>query len=218
MQKNEQEHPVFTIGRRYFNRRGEYEVLKIDGDKLYIKYDDGTEQQASALTQARIAQNMAIETSIVSPYPVNLQSRNYSFFFTVGFLAVRATMLEAIVPPHALDGFTQDYFRIKGVKPKQGQPGLYVHRPEADKWGCELRVTFRATNEKAFNLDFGPHVHCVADPANPGLSWRINNNGFWWRLLKFGFEMGPIQDASVIRSRVPVGYKKQFDLGHNKAG
>ncbi len=204
---------TFTIGRRYRNRRGEYEVLDIDGDTLRIRYDDGTEQQASALVQERIANNLAIEAVNVSPYPEALQERNNIYFSTIGFLAERTTMLEAIVPPHSLGGFIHDYAQIKGTEPRREQQGFYIHRPGTDKWGCELRATFQAEYEELSNLDFGPDVHYVIDPMNQGHSWRINNNHFWWQLIRFGFEMGALQNSNIIRSHLPSSYRVYFDSG-----
>ena len=205
---------VFLVGGRYANRRDEYEVLSIDRDRMFIRYDDGPSQEVSVSTQARISQNMALEATRVSPYPASQEARNRQFYESVGFLAVRASMLEAIVPPHSLDGFTRDYTNFKGVAPRSGQTGFYVHNPLADKWGCELRVTFAATEDENSNLDFGPTVNIVIDPANVN-SWRINNNRFWWALLRFGFEMGNIQNAGVIRSLIPFQYRNLFDVGVN---
>jgi len=207
---------AFLVGGRYANRRGEYEVLSIDGDRMLIRYDNGTSQEVSVSTQARISQNMALEATLVSPYPASQEARNQQFYESVGFLAVRATMLEAIVPPHSLDGFVRDYANVKGVAPRSGQTGFYVHNPLADKWGCELRITFAATENENADLDFGPGVNIVIDPAN-GNSWRINNNGFWWTLLRFGFEMGTSQNVGVIRSLIPLQYRNPFDAGGNKA-
>ncbi len=208
--------PAFLIGGRYANRRGEYEVLSIDRDKMLIRYDDGTIQEVSMSIQVRIARNMALEARRVSPYHASQEARNQQFFESVGFLAIRATMLEAIVPPHSLDGCARDYANIKRVAPRAGQAGFYVHNPLADKWGCELRITFRATKNEIADLDFGPSVNIVIDPAN-GNSWRINNNGFWWDLLRFGFQMGNKQHIDDIRVLIPLRYRNHFDSRLNEA-
>lgn len=207
---------VFLVGSRYANRRGEYEVLSIDGDKMLIRYDDGTRQEVSVSTQARISQNMALEATRVSPYPASQEARNQQFYESIGFLAMRATMLEAIVPPHSLDGFARDYANIKGVAPRSGQAGFYVHNPLADKWGRELRITFTATENENADLDFGPTVNIVIDPANVN-NWRINNNSFWWSLLRFGFEMGSAQYLDTVRALIPFQYRNSFDSGVSKA-
>lgn len=207
--------PAFLVGGRYVNRRGEYEVLSIDGDGMLIRYDDGPSQEVSVSTQARISQNMALEATRVSPYPVLQEDRNQQFYQSIGFLAVRASMLEAIVPPHSLDGFARDYANVKRVAPRSGQTGFYVHNPLADKWGCELRITFAATESENGGLDFGPGVNIVVNPANVN-SWRINNNGFWWALLRFSFEMGSTQHVDTIRALIPFQYRNHFDSGVNR--
>lgn len=203
----------FVVGGRYANRKGEYEVLAGKGETMLIRYDDGTHQDVSVQAQTRIATNMQIEASVVAPYKIAEPRRNDLFFFTLGFLAARATMLEAIIPPHALAGFVHDYARVKGIKPREGQAGFYVHQLGVDKWGCELRITFRATLEELRALDFGPNVNVVQDPANPAASWRVNNNGLWWKLLRLGFEMGTHQDVKRIGQCIPRQYRGRFSAG-----
>lgn len=206
----------FIVGGRYANRLGEYEVLAINGDRMFIRYDNGPSQEVSVSLQVRISRNMALETTLVSPYPVSQDERNQRFFQSIGFLAVRASLLEAIVPPHSLDGFIRDYSTVKGAVPRSGQTGFYVHNPRADKWGCELRITFEANEGEKGDLDFGPSVNIVVNPANVN-SWRINNNGFWWALLRFGFEMGSTQHLGTLRALIPLQYRNHFDSGVNRA-
>lgn len=206
----------FIVGARYANRRGEYEVLQIKGKAMRVRYDDNTEQELNMDIQARIATNMALEAAQLAPYKSS-EARNQQFFYSLGFLAVRVKKLEAIVPPHALNGFISNHILAKGRKPEDSQDGLYVHEPEVSKWGCELRVTFQATPEEKDALDFGPDVDVVDDPSKPGISWRINNNGFWWRLLNFGFEMGSYQNASAIEARIPSKYREHFRQGYATA-
>jgi len=202
----------FIVGGRYANRRGEYEVLQIKGNTMRVRYDDNTEQELTVDIQARIATNIALEVAQLAPYESS-EARNQRFFFSLGFLAARATNLEAFVPEHALSGFLSSYTQVKGRKPMVSQRGLYIHEPRVGKWGCELRVTFLATSEEVDVLDLGPDVNVVDDPLKPGVSWRINNNGFWWRLLKFGFEMGNQQDKNAIEARIPNKYRQHFRQG-----
>ena len=215
MQKKEQQQPIFVIGRRYSNRLGEYEVLDIQGDKMLIRYDTGTEQGVSVAMQARIAENMAREASRSSPYGPSQHQREQLFYSSLGFLARRVTVLEAFVPPQSVRGFSEDYINIKGSRP--GQKGLVLHPQGSNKWGSELRVTFKATPDELINLDFGPDVTIVDAPLNTGISFRINNNRLWWRLLSFGFEMGTYQDISNIRSHIPPHYRNQFDHEYNSS-
>jgi hypothetical protein len=179
---------------------------------MRVRYDDNTEQELTVDMQARIATNMALEAAQLAPYKSS-EARNQRFFFSLGFLAARATNLEAFVPEHALGGFLSSYAQIKGQKPITNQRGLYIHEPQVGKWGCELRTTFLATSEEVDALDLGPDVNIVDDPFKPGVSWRINNNGLWWRLLKFGFEMGNQQDKNAIETRIPNKYRQHFRQG-----
>jgi len=204
----------FLIGGRYRNRIGEYEVLDINDDYLRVRYDDGREDNLDARVQARIIQNMRLETQRISPYPSeDADNKNHTFFQSLGFLAKRVTMLEAIVHPRAQAGFVETYRSIVGRSPSVGQDGYYVHEPEADKWGNELRVTFDASGEEIEELDLGPDVEIVVNPSAYGYSWRINRNAFWWYLLRLGFKMGHAQDIQLIRAKIPHSYLNDFDEG-----
>ena len=57
-------HP-FEEGKTYRNRRGEYVVQAIDGDRMVIKYVDGGTLETSARIQARIWENIHFEEQMV---------------------------------------------------------------------------------------------------------------------------------------------------------
>ena len=204
----------FLVGGRYRNRLQEYEVLDIAGNKLRVVYDNGVEDTLDAETQARIVRNIALETATLEPYTgAGALSRNRRYFQSLGFLASHVTMMEAIVPPRAQAGFVQTYRGIAGSRPQDGESGYYVHHQQVDKWGNELRITFGASDAELQSLDFGPNVEPVMNPARTGVSWRINNNAFWWTLLRLGFKMGSHQILDEIRERIPQVYRRDFDRG-----
>ena len=204
----------FLVGGRYRNRLREYEVLDIAGNKLRVVYDDGIEETLDAETQARIVRNMALETATLEPYQgTGALERNRRYFQSLGILASHVTMMEAIVPPRAQAGFVETYRGIAGSRPQDGESGYYVHHQQVDKWGNELRITFDASHAELQNLDFGPNVEPVMNPARTGVSWRINNNAFWWTLLRLGFRMGSHQIVGEIRERIPQVYRRDFDRG-----
>ena len=208
----------FLIGGRYRNRLREYEVIDVVGDQLRVVYDDGTEATLDANAQDRIMQNIAFETAALEPYQgAGALDRNRQYFQSLGFLASRITMMEAIVPPRAQAGFVQTYREITGNAPQDGAVGYYVHRPQVDKWGNELRITFDASDTELQDLDFGTGVEVVVNPGNVNTSWRVNRNAFWWNLLRLGFRMGNQQAFDVIRERVPQDYKGEFDNGTKMA-
>lgn len=137
------------------------------------------------------------------------------FFFSLGFLAARATRLEAFVPKHRLDTFASRFAEIKGRDLQDKEKGVYILEAKAHKWGHELRVTFLATPEEISLLDFGSKVKILDDPSKHGVLWRINNNAFWWKLLEFGFEMGGQQKVKAIEAHVPSKYRDTFKQGYS---
>ena len=204
----------FLIGGRYKNRRGEYEVMDVAGDKLRVVYDDGIEDVLDGKAQERIIRNMALETTAHEPYRgPGASEQNKQYFKSLGFLGSRITMMEAIVPPRAQAGFVETYRAIVGNPPQVGAVGFYVHHQEVDKWGNELRITFDATGAELQGLDFGLGVNVVVNPGNVNASWRVNRNAFWWNLLRLGFRMGNQQVLDEIRRGVPQDYRREFDNG-----
>lgn len=145
------------------------------------------------------------------------ESQQEQFFFSLGFLAARATRLEAFVPKHRLETFVTHYADIKGRNLQEKEKGLYVLEAKAHKWGYELRVTFLATPEEISSLDFGSKVKILDDPSKHGVLWRINNNAFWWKLLEFGFEMGGQQKSKAIEAHIPKEYREKFKQGYSVA-
>lgn len=143
------------------------------------------------------------------------ESQQKQSFFSLGFLAARATRLEAFVPKRRLKTFESLYAELKGRNLREREKGLYVLEAKAHKWGYELRVTFLATAEEISSLDFGSNVKILDDPSKPEVLWRINNNAFWWKLLEFGFEMGYQQKPRVIEGHVPEKYREDFRHGYS---
>ena len=208
----------FLIGGRYRNRRGEYEVMDVVGNQLHVVYNDGAEDVLDAIVQERIMRNIALETTAVAPYRnAGALDRNRRYFRSLGFLASRVTMMEAIVHPKAQAGFVDTYRTIVGRPPQVGAIGYYVHQQEVDKWGNELRITFDASATELQVLDFGPGVAAVENPSGAETSWRINRNSFWWDLLRVGFRMGNHQILDEIRDSIPQEYRGEFDDGTKAA-
>lgn len=146
-----------------------------------------------------------------------LTAKDERFFFSLGFLAARATRLEAFVPKHRLETFESHYAELKDRNLREREKGLYVLEAKAHKWGYELRVTFLGTPEEVSSLDFSSKVKILDDPSKHGVLWRINNNAFWWKLLEFGFEMGDQQKLKAIEAHIPKEYRKAFEQGYSTA-
>ena len=59
------EQPVFfKVGGEYRNKKGRYTVEQMDGDRLAVRYEDGTAATLSAETQQRIIQNMTLPPEV----------------------------------------------------------------------------------------------------------------------------------------------------------
>jgi hypothetical protein len=57
------EHP-FEVGKLYRNRKGEYEVVSLDGPRMVIRYADGSVLQTRVDLQARIWRNIQTEARV----------------------------------------------------------------------------------------------------------------------------------------------------------
>ena len=202
---------TFQVGGRYRNRLGWYEVLDIAGDRMHIRYEsDGHEDNVSLMVQKRIIENISNEERRVSPYETFCMNQKY--FMTLGYL-VRHGFIEAIIPPKSENGFAENYFRIKGRRPKQNDPGYYVHRdPTVDKWGVEMRLSLKIPRSiNLSELDFGGAYNLVISPDPEKL--RINSNELCYRLLEIGFNLGENHDITQIEASVPQQYRVDFQRG-----
>ena len=66
-------HP-FRVSQKYRNRKGEYEVVSIEGDKMVIHYVQGGTLNTTIADQQRILENMAAEDSVKPIPPKGAQS------------------------------------------------------------------------------------------------------------------------------------------------
>lgn len=55
---------TFTVGEKYANRKGDFEVLSIKGKKMKIQWDSGESIETTIEEQARFIRNMEIERRI----------------------------------------------------------------------------------------------------------------------------------------------------------
>ena len=139
--KNTANTDYFAIGSVYRNRRGRYEVLQIEPQRIFIKYDDGSEEWADKKISERIARNIILED--VSKIPPGINTAETSdFFWTIGALAAKGDF-QAEIPPQSWLGFWNDYTRITGIPASPSATGISrITHGGQNKWGCELRIYF----------------------------------------------------------------------------
>jgi len=206
---------MFVVGGRYRNRIGWFEVLELNGSELTVLYEhDGSIQTFDVARLRRIVENIAREEAEVTPYSVDNDERNVRYFKTLGYLANRG-FIEAIIPPKAKPGFDRYFRSIKGRNPYSDEKGYYVHHdPGVDKWGTEMRLTFKIPSEfPEYELDFGDGVRTVDSPNDD--ERRINSNTLCWNLLILGFELGAEHRIEEIASMIPERYREAFREGTN---
>jgi len=195
-------HP-FIVGERYFDRNGEYTVVRIDGDRITVRYDNDREAEGNLEDRARIYRNMVAEYRV--PHP--LISTGY--FRMLGFLAAHAEF-QAEVPPQSQQAFEENYYSLTATRPVLHQRGYYpiqVQQP-GDKWGPELRIYLPEPG-----IDFELPVSVQLRAANAPDLVRINNNTFWWQLVRIGFRLGRTHLTETIRGTVPPAYSGAFEAG-----
>lgn len=201
---------IFEKGGRYRNRFGWYEVLYVSENDMRVRYEsDGKEQVLDFEMQRRILSNIESEETSAKPYQDDDSNRRY--FITLGYL-VRHGFIEAIIPPDSKNGFDNNYYRVKNHYPSDGQSGYYVHHDNVDKWGVEMRLSFKIpSNIPADELIFGSIVRIVNSPNESEL--RINNNTLCWRLLEIGFDLGANHNLQIIEQNVPEQNRNDFRTG-----
>ena len=48
---------TFVVGNSYPSHRGKFKVLRLEGDKMWIRFDDGKEVETNVKLQQRIVDN-----------------------------------------------------------------------------------------------------------------------------------------------------------------
>jgi hypothetical protein len=193
-------HP-FIIGEMYADRRGEYIVVEIEGRQITIQYANGTRAVGDIEIKARIYGNILAEQRFLHP----LQTDGYFRF--LGFLA-RHSEFNAEVPPQSQANFEEHYLLLTGTRPIPHSNGYFPISIQTtrDKWGPELRIYFP---EPGPGFDLPPQIE-IRPGNNPGIV-RINNNWFWWTLVRIGFRLGTVHDVNMIRGHVPAGLRPTFE-------
>ena len=208
---------TFLVGQRYRNRKGEYEVLGIQGNSMKVRYDDGSEQILSMSTQATIFENIRREEMLPtkSSKKPSTKPQNQQFYWSLGFLLARNPKFIAFIPAHALDAFKDKFYDATGRELLDNEKGITIHPPGTGKWWYELRVTFTARPNELYLLNFGHDVNIVEGSPDNNL-WNINNNRFFLRLLEFNFSTGSQQDKASIESAIPNQYLEAFKEGNSR--
>ncbi len=200
----------FEVGGTYRNMKGEYEVLSIDRDQLFVRYKDGSTVTLTAKTQAKIIERLAHEEA--RALPSDDADTNERFFGTLGYIAEHLIVIEGFSPPGSAKGFTKTYKERTGQDLSQAQ-SFTVHQ-DSDKWGVQLRVVFELVGDDS-KLGFGRFSLSLAGSPQGENVRRINSKDYVYELFNYGFVMGPKsqQDLTRIAERIPPAYRDAFEAG-----
>ncbi len=115
------------------------------------------------------------------------------------------------MPPQSQPGFEENYYLVTRVRPVLHNSGYYPIEivTTYDKWGPELRIYFP---DSGLNLEFPPTVD--VRPGNAPRTLRINNNDFWWQLIRVGFRLGASHNTQTLRGGIPPRFVAEFDNGY----
>lgn len=173
-------HP-FTLGGRYRNRAGDYEVLTLDGAAMTVRYDDGRQAALSVATQARIWRNM-LDDELAAARRSDFTGRDFTADERLVTWPVRLLVDEVMqaefAPPYPPDIIDQVCLAI-----------------EADP--------DRLVRYHALAAELGDTGHPAA--------WKVNNAIGWWTKDLAGMvtvKAGVESKSKLIKSYSRLGYVK----------
>jgi hypothetical protein len=221
---------MFEVGNTYENRIGKYEVLKIDGDKLYVRYADGKEGCGSVVLQERIIQNKKSEGlgflkgSFFAKRRCSKSQRFYpnnqdcEFYKAIGRLATSCKGIWADFPPKDREKILSWYENATGDE-EGTRLGHFFAEPDKIckdgvspyKRGIALHIDLGDVDDYDYRT-LGNNIDILP-------SKQIYNTNFCAFLVeKFGFHMkNGKQNISKIRENIPDEYKSDFDEGVKEA-
>jgi hypothetical protein len=125
-----------------------------------------------------------------------------SFYYSLGWLAKKATNISATLPDYLSDAF-EKYFGTETPKnivdsSKRTSGGF------AYQWSWGFKASFKKTDDFPEAL-----AEYVAPTHN-----AVTSTSFIWDLVEnYGFQFGKKQDVDQIKSNIPDNYKSVFEAG-----
>ncbi|WDK30858.1 hypothetical protein [Xanthomonas campestris] len=95
--------------------------------------------------------------------------------------------IEVEVHPEKASKFEADYYSLTGEYPVVGTG--YQH--QENKWGMECRIYFNSGIDLSDLVSSsGVNVEQGSRPYRDERKFRINNNEFFWSLIRVGYRLG----------------------------
>ena len=95
----QQSSQLFVVGETYADRRGEYRVISLEGNRIELEYKDGTRSSGDVEIKARIHQNILLEQHarhlVQAPRPAYLRGRGITCFSHADVFPIMAEIIES---------------------------------------------------------------------------------------------------------------------------
>ena len=87
---------MFEVNGNYANRKGNYTVISIDGEKMLVRYEDGTEANLRMALQERIWENIDAERQVAAAKLANQpkSAPNVNFFIKTVTISEEGDLIE----------------------------------------------------------------------------------------------------------------------------
>lgn len=143
-----------------------------------------------------------------------IDEHHRDFFLILGYLAspTRQTKLDIETHPRRQPNLEREYFDLTGNNLVPDDGNYYVWDEDANKWGSELRISFRKNDNIPQSLKAMVRTARFSSGYHNA---RINQNKFVWALIKYGFRTNDSQNESLIKSKIPPIRIDEFNTGFN---
>jgi len=188
---------LFTVGGRYENRRGPFEVLSIQGETMCIRWDDGLETSTSIPDQTRIMCNM--ERDLLAGTEGRTKRWKVPSWFGESFTGVgEGDFSEDVSGTHWRSRERLGGAVTKGLAVKEPFNSWAPYRRPQIHWSSLKRHAAVDSHYQAKffarmwpqHLAFGLYVERPDDPTKEQADWQrftqwlaTMNNGEWLRAL-----------------------------------
>lgn len=217
----------FEIGKKYYDRNGQYEITSNDGNNVSAVYLDGdkagqtkTFQKSSFSMILRVHENvlqdvkleqmdsLGIKKNKVKDFKEINDSQWKKYHFTLGRLAKNG-FLEMRTVPKTKDRDDERYKSAIGINPNEEISG-YSCDEHHNTWATRMSISFDE-DPKIAHMLFFPEGGELKDRDN---AMQYYNTDWCWKLVeKFGFRLGRQQNIDDIKNNIPDEYLSAFNEG-----
>jgi len=218
----------FIVGESYLHNWGEYKVLSIKGDKLYVIFANSEKKELTKDLAKKIHLNKVLE--VMKPNIMKPQNFKYiaedkpyaeefnyeNFMWTLGTFARYVNLKAEVGGEKHIDKFVKRYGNSVGSTTKKelefNNNILFIQRY---KTGQELRlhIPSKIIKDKRFCL---PGIGHIEESTKEKTVHKINNCQLVWMLIeRWGFQLSSQQNYSRIFANIKEEFQFYFNDGYS---